>query len=251
MHLKELNELIIRLSEDVNDKNYLDIIIYLQKNKFDTNNFLIDNIIKEKDEEKKLLLIDKMNTNIDVDTTSSGYINQLFSIFNNNDNFCLKESKSTECILCGKKDIEYIKESKPFLYINNTNINDTHIFNILLTRCTEKYTYDCECRKDSSEDLLCTKVKYNIESYPDYLMVLFDMSYSELEKYKDNIFQLTEDKLILNIQKEYKLKGMISLPSYNHYICIIFNPIGRIINEYFKANNIYYHDGKKIMARLI
>ena len=245
MHLKELNELIIRLSEDVNDKNYLDIIIYLQKNKFDTNNFLIDNIIKEKDEEKKLLLIDKMNTNIDVDTTSSGYINQLFSIFNNNDNFCLKESKSTECILCGKKDIEYIKESKPFLYINNTNINDTHIFNILLTRCTEKYTYDCECRKDSSEDLLCTKVKYNIESYPDYLMVLFDMSYSELEKYKDNIFQLTEDKLILNIQKEYKLKGMISLPSYNHYICIIFNPIGRIINEYFKANNIYYHDGKK------
>ena len=52
IHLKELNELIIRLSEDVNDKNYLDIIIYLQKNKFDTNNFLIDNIIKEIDEEK-------------------------------------------------------------------------------------------------------------------------------------------------------------------------------------------------------
>ena len=76
-------------------------------------------------------------------------------------------------------------------------------------------------------------------------MVLFDMSFSELEKYKDNIIKLTEDKLILNIQKEYKLKGMISLPSFNHYIRIIFNPIGRIINEYFKANNIYYHDEKK------
>ena len=70
-------------------------------------------------------------------------------------------------------------------------------------------------------------------------MVLFDMSFSELEKYKDNIFQLAEDKLILNIQKEYKLKGMISLSSFDHYICIIFNPIGRTINEYFKANNIY------------
>ena len=52
IQLKELNDLIIRLSEDLNDKNYLDIIVYLQKNKFDTNNFLIDNIIKEKDEEK-------------------------------------------------------------------------------------------------------------------------------------------------------------------------------------------------------
>ena len=53
IQLKELNDIIIRLSENVNDKNYLDIIIYLQNNKYDTNNFLIDNIIKEEDEEKK------------------------------------------------------------------------------------------------------------------------------------------------------------------------------------------------------
>ena len=132
---------------------------------------------------------------------------------------------------------------KPFLYINNTNINETHIFNNWLTRCKEKYTYDCKCRKNSLEDLLCTKVKYNIESFPYYLIALFDMAYSELEKYKDNIFKLTEDALILNVQKEYELKGMISLPLFNHYICISFNPIGKIINEYFKASNIYYHDG--------
>ena len=245
IQLKEINNLIIKLTEEVNDKNYNDIIIYLQKNKFDTNNYIIDSIINEADEEKKLLLIDQMNKNNNIDTTSSGYINQLFSIFNNNDNFCFKESKSSECILCGKKTNEYITEMRPFLYINNTNINETHIFNILLNKCKEKYTYDCECRKNSLEDLLCTKVKYNIESYPNYLIVLFDMAYSELEKYKDNIFKLTEDKLILNFQKEYKLKGMISLPSSDHYICIIFNPIGRNINEYFKANNIYYHDGKK------
>ena len=36
---------------------------------------------------KKLLLMDKMNKNSDNDTTSSGYINQLFSLFNNNENF--------------------------------------------------------------------------------------------------------------------------------------------------------------------
>ena len=76
------------------------------------------------------------------------------------------------------------------------------------------------------------------------------MAYSELEKYKDNIFKLTEDKVILNVEKEYKLKGIISLPSFDHYICIIFSPIGRNINEYFKASNIYYHDGKRIMEKL-
>ena len=70
MQLKELNNLIIKLSEDINDKNYFDIVIYLQKNKYDTNNFMIDTIINEEDEEKKLLLIDKMNKNIDIDTTS-------------------------------------------------------------------------------------------------------------------------------------------------------------------------------------
>ena len=115
----------------------------------------------------------------------------------------------------------------------------------MLTRCKEKYTYDCECRKNSSEDLLCTKVKYNIESYPNYLIVLFDMAYSELEKYNDNIFKLTKDKVILNVEKEYKLKGIISLPSFDHYICIIFNPIRKYRDNIFKSDYIYYHDGKK------
>ena len=31
MQLKELNNLIIKLSEDITDKNYFDIVIYLQK----------------------------------------------------------------------------------------------------------------------------------------------------------------------------------------------------------------------------
>ena len=90
-----------------------------------------------------------MKENSDIDTASSGYINQLFSIFNNNENFGLKESKSIECILCCKKTNEFIKEIMPILYINNTNINETHIFNIMLNRRKEKYTYDCECRKNS------------------------------------------------------------------------------------------------------
>ena len=59
------------------------------------------------------------------------------------------------------------------------------------------------------------------------------------------MFKIVEDKIILNYKNEYKLKEVISLPEYNHYICLIFNPLGKIIDSYFKANNYYYHDEKK------
>ena len=91
INLKELNNLIIRLSVEVNEKITL-IQLYITK-KYDSNNFnfIINKIINEEDEEKKLLLMDKMNKNNDIDSISLDYINQLFSIFNNNENFCLKE----------------------------------------------------------------------------------------------------------------------------------------------------------------
>ena len=53
MPIQELNNLILKLAQEVNDKNYLDIITFLQKNKYDVNNKLIDQIIKEQDEKKK------------------------------------------------------------------------------------------------------------------------------------------------------------------------------------------------------
>ena len=241
--LIELNEMIIKLSKDISDKNYYDIIFFLQKNKFDSNNYLIDEIIKEEDEEKKAELIKKMSTNLTLETTSSGYINQLFSIFKNNPNFCLQEKKYSECILCGRKNLELIKEIQPFIYVNKNNIFLKNIFNILLEECKERYIYDCQCRRNEKEDLICTKVKYTIESYPYYLNILFDMTFQDLENNKENIFKIAEDIIFLNKNIEYKLKGIIALPSYNHYICIIFNPMGKYVDGYFKANNIYYHDG--------
>ena len=35
-----------------------------------------------------------MSTNLTLETTSSGYINQLFSILKNNPNFCLQEKNT-------------------------------------------------------------------------------------------------------------------------------------------------------------
>ena len=130
MLLNELNELIIQLSENVNYKNYYEIIIFLQKNKYDSNNAKIDEIIKEEDEIKKEELIKQLKIDDTIDFASSGYAVQLFSIFNDINYFCIKENKVSECIICGKKQTEEIKEVQLFVFITNNNINNTSIFNI-------------------------------------------------------------------------------------------------------------------------
>ena len=115
---------------------------------------------------------------------SSGYVAHLFQVFNNNKYFCFGESKNSECIICQKKKTEILKELKPFVYVNINNIKGSNLFNIIFTKYKENYIYVCECRKNSKEDVLCTKIKYNLESYPIYMTILFDMSYSDFYKYK-------------------------------------------------------------------
>ena len=129
-------------------------------------------------------------------------------------------------------------------------MNEKYIYNILLKRYKELYTYDCVCRKNTKEDVLYDKIKYNIPSYSKILFVLFDMAFSDLMKYKDVIFKLVEEKIILNYNVEYKLAGIISCPCYNHYNSIIFNPKGSNIDQNFTSNFIYYHDWTKNEGRI-
>ena len=51
-----------------------------------------------------------------------------------------------------------------------------------MSKYKEKLSCDRECRKGKSEDLLCTKIKNNILSYPTFIFVLFDMNYEEIEQ---------------------------------------------------------------------
>ena len=60
----------------------------------------------------------------------------------------------------------------------------------MLKRYKELYTYHGECRKNTKEDVLCAKIKYNILSYPKILFVLFDMTFSDLTNYKEYIFKV-------------------------------------------------------------
>ena len=127
------------------------------------------------------------------------------------------------------------------------------VFNLLLEKYKENFSYACECWKNipGREDVLFQKIKYNLLSYPVFLFLLFDFQYTELELYKSQIYKLVEEKLILNMKVEYKLIGMIEAPSINYYNTIIFNPIGQTINPNFIPANIYYHDGNKNDGKIV
>ena len=77
------------------------------------------------------------------------------------------------------------------------------------------------------------------------MFLLFDFQFDELIKFKSDIFSIIEDKIILNINVEYNLVGIIAAPKANHFNCIIFNSLGKTIDPFFKSNTIYYHDGLK------
>ena len=102
-----------------------------------------------------------------------------------------------------------------------------------------------------NEDVLCQKIKYNLLSYPEFLFLLFDFQYTELEIYKSQIYKLVEEKFTLNIKVEYKLIGMIAAPSINHYNTIIFNQIGQTINPNFIPTNIYCLDGSRNGGKIL
>ena len=126
---------------------------------------------------------------------------------------------------------------QPFTFINRNNINNTSLFNIFLAKYKEIYSYVYDCRKNltKTEDVLYLKIKFNIISYPQFLFLIFDFQYSVLRNKKEQIFELIVDHLVLIINAEYKLSGIIAAPSYN--------PISLTINSHFTPDKIYYHDG--------
>ena len=61
-----------------------------------------------------------------------------FLYLKKNQYFYFLESKTSECIICEEKTNILIKEQQPFIFINNTNINEKNLFNILLLKYKEK-----------------------------------------------------------------------------------------------------------------
>ena len=69
-----------------------------------------------------------------------------------------------------KTIIEEIDNLLPFIFVNGNNIDNTSIFNILLSKNKEIYSYDFDCRINKNEDILCVKIKYNILSFQSFYL---------------------------------------------------------------------------------
>jgi len=108
---------LLDLSKNVNNINFYKIVKFFQENKLDSNNKLIDIIKTENNELKLEHLINNYNNNTNLDYYSSGYIVELFHLFYNDYNFCIKENKTVSCILCGKTNIEELEEYTCFFKI--------------------------------------------------------------------------------------------------------------------------------------
>ena len=69
-------------------------------------------------------LIEQMNNDNKIDYNSSGYVAQLFSIFQNVKDFCIIEPRKKECVICGNNTLDNNLDNKPFIYITLEDINE-------------------------------------------------------------------------------------------------------------------------------
>ena len=111
----------------------------------------------------------------------------------------------------------------------------------MLKRYKELYSYDYECKKNSKEEVSCTKAQFYIISYPKILFVLYYMP--DLVKYKDSIFKLLEKRIILNFRVLTSIK---TCPYYNLYNYIIINLLCLNKELNYTSNFIYSQDGLKM-----
>ena len=97
--------MILTLVDDANDKNYIKIIDFIQKKKYDINNELLNKLMVEKDIIKHTQLLNEFNNNTKIDYNSEGYICQLITIFNNKKEYCLIE-KNKIFVYCVIKNMK-------------------------------------------------------------------------------------------------------------------------------------------------
>ena len=225
--LKTLNKMILTLVDDANDKNYIKIIDFIQKKKYDINNELLNKLMVDKDIIKHTQLLNEFNNSTKIDYNSEGYICQLFKIFNNKKEYCLIEKKQDICILYNKKYEKIVKPYHHMVEINEDYFNMKNLLNIFIESILN---YDCVCKK-IKDNFVTTKTKYSIISFTDFLFIFFEFDYNNMVKYKDNIIKLSEKYFLLGLDISYKLIGLVIVPFVNHYACIIINSSGKFIKN--------------------
>ena len=188
--------------------------------------------------------INNENITIDDGFHKFGFVNQLFNIFNNSKIFCIEYSKSILCDVC-KFNLPALKYyHNCMVCITEDLLNLKKLENVFLVVIPENKKEKCPICKLNISTL---DVKYEITSYPEYIILIFDLhSYNILVSKKKQLLILIRERLNINIALSYELMGGITMASYNHFSSFIkkFDFVEGLSYKFDKAN-VYYHDGMK------
>ena len=186
--------------------------------------------------------INDKNKIIDTGFGKSGFIVQLFQIFKNNYYFCLKERRSEKCEICS-----YIKNFPDTLHdhiivCNEFNINFNSIENIISYSLIFDGLIKCD-NCNFSENILTSRIFYNITGYPNFLFILFDFSsYNNLLLYIYKIKALLVEYIEFTSNDKFILKGFIASPYNNHFTLFINKLNIKNILPELNLNKCYYYD---------
>ena len=198
--IKEINDIMLKLFDKPDNQNRNILWKYCINNKIDINETSIDN---------KNLIVDK-------GYGREGYIIQLFSIFRNNEYFCIKERRKETCLLCNNIKNFNITNHDFLLIINESNIRLQNIQLILNYSLILSYE-TCELCNLGKNFPTC-QINYEIISYPHFLIILYDFdSYLQLKLNLIDIKRLFLDTIEFSDANKYNLKGVVTCPSDNHF----------------------------------
>ena len=164
-----------------------------------------------------------------------GSVAQLFSVVKNNDNFCLLEEKILTCSKCTKEYSNIPTYRNPLITISADELHYENISNIFIDK---KYTDAIElcpsCSNNNFKIKTCT-IKYNIASFPNYLMFILDIKSNELSSLSEFILNIFKGSITIinnDINYNYSFISSICYKDENHllYVLIKYHKIWLIIN---------------------
>ena len=97
-----------------------------------------------------------------------GVINLLFSILNDNNNFCIKENKILTCNKCNKDFSKLINYLSPLSSISSTELEYSDITTIFIDKKYTKSLWNYVLILQSKCYIKICAVKYDIEVMPKY-----------------------------------------------------------------------------------
>lgn len=231
MHIKYLLNNMENIQNKINSNEFIDSIWkYMINNNID--------ILKSKVKNNKLVIEDGGFYKV-------GYINQIFSIFNNNELFCIRLEKNEICKNCNFKNnsIEY---KNLFCRIDQNNIAFNTLKGIILNNIPENNSIKCQ---NCNLSLNTKSINYNIYNLPKFLFLIFEFdTFYLLKSNRNKILNLLKTEFSYDNDIKYYLAGCITMYCSGHYTSFFIN---RFNFDNFEIGKLYYHDGLKFSGRFL